>query len=226
LTLKLPGSTRETVLQATPAAWVDVEGNLKWATYVPDGIPFNKQYLTFITFAKQLKERSGLAISISGWRNPQLQIGSSKFQLGSDQTPATPGNLYLSLASQAVSKSFSKTSAAYGGMAGGGLDQHAVRINAPVGMVYAIAETYLYSNTTYWDVAQVASDGVLYFRASHSVLEFTRSPRALEIDVLNKGRPSGYGSGKQPAKALLIRITPDLQTHIELPARVRSIASR
>ena len=67
----------------------------------------------------------------------------------------------------------------------------------------------------------VEDDGVLYFDAPHKVLEFVKTPFELVRDRANIGE-RGYGSSSRPAKALLIRITPDLKTSFVLPARVRS----
>ncbi len=231
LRFELPGSTRETVLQATPITGDTItlatlqseqlkngsSGVLNQpATNVPDE---DSAYISFSDFVWQLKERSGLPVRIVGWKNPIIEIGSTKLQIGTTTNTATPREVFAAAAGRAVQSGFPQVN---GWLNLSGSYQHVFKSVDPAGTVYAVVTSAPSTKTMQSiDAARVADDGVLYFRSAFKTLEFVRTPLELIRDRANIGE-RGYGSSSRPAKALLVRITPDLKTSFVLPARVRS----
>ncbi len=222
LRFTFPGSAKATVLQASPMSWKDDKGNLIWSSAVepPSGVSKPDFYLPFWAFMTQIRQRSGLPVQLTGWHNPKLKIGSTSLQIGSDRLPANPWQIYTSIAGRVALSSFPQMR---GWLSISTSRTHGIRVDAPPGTVYALVTPSENPDYHHIDAARVADDGVLYFAAPYRVLEFVKTSLAVVRDRANV-KKRGYGSSSRPAKALLIRISPDLKTSFELPARTRSAA--
>ena len=220
LSFSFPGGAKQITLQANPLVWKHADGNLVWGSAVqpPADLAESDVYVEFRDFINQLKQQSDLPVELLGWRDLRVKVGSTVLQIGSERLVASPWGIYFSTAGLAVVKSFPQIkSFFYTPM----LNTFGVKTNTVKGTVYAVMTTTSKDTELFLDAARVADDGVLYFDAPHKVLEFIRTPLELVRDRANINK-RGYGSSSRPAKALLIRITPDLKTSFVLPARVRS----
>ena len=224
MTFNFSGSARKTVLQANPLVWKNADGNLIWGNAVqpPAKIAASDYYVPIWSFLTQLRKQTDLPIELTGWRNPKLKIGSTVLQIGSDRMAAVPWEIYASIAGRAALNDFPQMN---GWMYTSNAHKFGIRTNSAAGAVYAVMTTSVNPNQLHVDATRVADDGVLYFDAPHKVLEFVKTPLELVRDRTNIDK-RGYGSSSRPAKALLVRITPDLKTSFVLPARVRSAALR
>jgi hypothetical protein len=219
LRFDFPGSQKRTILQSAPPVWQSGNGKLEWNGLPPVDLGLDRYYMPFWMFVNQLRERSGFAIKLEGWRNPKITIGSTTLQIGSEQTPAQPWQIYSSIVGRTLMDSFYPKINSWGYHDNSA--PHAIRTGVPIGAVYAVVTPSVNQTQLHIDVARVADDGVLYFDAPYKVLEFVRTPLEVVKDRVNINK-KGYGSSSRPAKALLIRISSDLKTTFELPARVRS----
>jgi hypothetical protein len=216
LRFTLPGSVQRIVVQSAPAIWKSETGELEWNRIPPKNIGLDRYYVPFWSFVEQLQTRSGLPVRLEGWRNPTLKVGTTNLQIGSATLTAQPWAVYFSLVMRNIQHEFPDIQ---GWTYDSNSRTHGIRTNAPTGTVYAVMSNTLEEH--FLDVGRVADDGVLYFEARHAVLEFVNVPLEVIQDRVNVGK-RGYGSSSRPAKALLIRISSDLKTSFELPARVRS----
>jgi hypothetical protein len=227
LQFTLPGSTKPIILQSPGTIMETAAGTLQSLSdkneqltasgrFQTERIDLDNSdaYISFSAFVRQL-QRGGLPFQLVGWHNPKLVIGSTTLQIGTDKQPVQPWEVYTSIVGRATKLSTWFSSNAY---------RHAVRVNAPAGSVYAMVSTTQGASLPHVDVARVSDDGVLYFNAAHRVLEFS-SLAELKLDFANVRKP-GYGDSSRPAKAVLIRITPDLETSFVFPERRRSGALR
>ena len=237
LRFRLLGSDREMSLQATESFMntalrataisvltsqsaassdtVDASG-----TITSSGKPsIEEKAVSLSSFARQLLKRSGLPVRVLGWRNPTIEVGTTKLQIGSEKSSASPREIFVDTAGRTVQSGFPQVN---GWFLFSGDQHHVLRVNDSPGTVYAVVTSAPSTATMQSiDAARVADDGVLYFDTPYKVLEFVKTPLDLVRDRANIGKP-GYGSSSRPAKALLIRITPDLKTSFVMPARVRS----
>ena len=224
LRFRFPESDRDTALQSTPITSnsVNLVDNAVTSTSVSTDLSDESGYIALSEFFYQIRQRSGLPVRVSGWRNPIIEIGATKLQIGTEKASATPREIFVQAAGRAAQNGFPQLNAWIGFGIGGWKNNHAVRLNDPPGTVYAVVTpSPPISSVQAIDAARVADDGVLYFNAVYKVLEFVKTPLELVKDRANISK-RGYGSSSRPAKALLIRITPDLKTSFVLPARVRS----
>ena len=81
-------------------------------------------------------------------------------------------------------------------------------------------------NSVQLDVVRVGENGILYFNAPYKVLEFVGTVKKLGAEKMDFSGKTPNGTSRHPAKALLIRIKPNLETQFEIPARIRSAAIR
>ena len=219
LRFRFPGSIQDMLLQSTPVTGSTISVNEVTTANSSAGVSDEGAYIAFPEFVRQLRQRSGLQIRIIGWRNPIIEVGTTKLQIGTDKATATPREIFVQAAGRAAQSGFPQLSAWLGF---GGNEKHALRVSDPPGTAYAVVTSGpSVPSTQTVDAARVADDGVLYFETPHKVLEFVKTPLELVKDRANINK-RGYGSSSRPAKALLIRITPDLKTSFVLPARVRS----
>ena len=223
LRFRFPESDRDTLLQPTPITGnsINVVDRAVTSTSVSTNLADESGYIALSEFFYQLRQRSGLPVRVEGWRNPIIEVGATKLQIGTEKASATPREIFVQAAGRAAQNGFPQLNA-WIGIEVGGTNNHAVRLSDPPGTVYAVVTPSLsISSLQTIDAARVADDGVLYFHPVYKVLEFVKTPLELVKDRANIGK-RGYGSSSRPAKALLIHITPDLRTSFVLPARVRS----
>jgi hypothetical protein len=230
LRFRFPGATKDLVLQTAPGYDSPWKNEFDALIHNPKPAPtinsdYGRYFISIYSFLHQLK-KTGLPIRLEGWRNPKLSVGRTHLQIGSEKVAVTPWDLYSSIAGTALNNpnqpefrfwGFKSLAAA-----------HAVRINAPVGTVYAVATSYRDDSNKvvhHIDVAPVGQNGILYFKAPHSVIEFVKSRAELQIDFVNVDK-TNYGSSTHPAKALLIRMNSDLTTTFAIPDRTRSAVIR
>jgi hypothetical protein len=249
LRFRFPGANKDTILQTAPgfdSLWKSDDGTLIQDSIPKTDLSNDHFYMSLGTFVAQLRN-TGLPIRIEGWRNPVLKISETKLQIGSEKQAVTPWMLYSSLAEQAAQAGLPPLQGGWGTTSNA--KNHATRVSAPAGRVYAIVTNFVLpksgsasasnpitttvvlpsgsasndKNMQHIDIARVGADGMLYFKAPHNVIEFTQSRKAVFADRLNISK-NGYGSSKRPAKALLMRMNSDLSVTLELPARIRSAA--
>jgi hypothetical protein len=232
LRFRFPGANKDTILQTAPgidSIWKNNDGNLVQNSKPTSELSNDRIYMGFWMFVDQLR-KTNLPIQIEGWRNPVFHIGATKLQIGSEKQGVTPWLMYSSIAGRAAKAGITNES-------GWGMlniaQNHATRVNAPAGSVYAIVTTFddprlsdrkrivSDQNMQHIDIARVGKDGILYFKAPHRVIEFVQSRETVFADRLNIDKKD-YGDSKRPAKALLMRMNPDLTTTLELPAKTRS----
>ncbi len=214
----LPGNTKTLTIkgEANP-----LQESMSNAPIRPNSFIAGNYYISLWPFFKQLWQQSGLPIKIMGWRNPKMAIGTTEIQIGSNSMPATPRNIYTNIAGQTMVRNFPQVK---GWISFSETHKHAARVQAPPGTVFALvtpSENQMYQ---FIDVARVADDGVLYFDAPHKVLEFVKTPLEVVQDRV-KIAQYGYGRSGRPAKAILMRIGPDLKTSFETPKNLRSTSS-
>jgi hypothetical protein len=248
LRFRFPGASKDTILQTAPgfdSLWKSDDGTLIQDSIPKTDLSNDHFYMGLGTFVAQLRN-THLTIRIEGWRNPVLKIGETKLQIGSEKQAVTPWSLYSSLAGQAAQAGLPLQG---GWGTTSNAKNHATRVNAPAGTVYAIVTNFVLpksgsasasnpitttvvlpsgsasndKNMRHIDIARVGTDGILYFKAPHNVIEFTQSREAVFADRLNVSK-NGYGGSKRPAKALLMRMNSDLSVTLELPAKTRSAA--
>ena len=212
LRFTLPGTNKVVLLQSVQQVFKNANGRLEVLKETPSAIDLSNSFISLGEFVRELEVDSGLPVRLLGWHNPKIAIGFTTLQIGDAKSPAQPWQIYADRARSAAQvNSYISFNA----------QQHGVRVDDAPGSVYAIVSSSMGPDLQQIDAARVADDGVLYFNAVHPVLEFVRTPLELVRDRANISK-RGYGSSSRPAKALLIRITPDLKTSFVLPARVRS----
>jgi hypothetical protein len=237
LRFRFPGSAQDMLLQASdiimlnanPITPLDKSGaspntatnSGATVTTSPSSADMTDQVeaISLLSFTRQLLKRSGLPVRVLGWRNPIIEVGTTKLQIGTEKSSAR--EIFVDAAGRSVQSGFPQLSAWLGF---GGSNKHAVRVSDPPGTVYAVVtpSPSIPSLQTI-DAARVADDGVLYFAAPYKTLEFVKTPLELVRDRLSINK-RGYGSSRRPAKALLVKITPDLKTSFVLPIKLRSAA--
>jgi hypothetical protein len=215
----LPNASQAVILQTTQQFVRNANGRLEQRRSDPPKTDSSNSFVSLNDFVRQLQTYSGLPIKLLGWHNPRIVIGSTTLQIGDAKSPAQPWEVYVDRAREAANASAGYP--AVDAFFSSNVQRHAVRMNDAPGSVYAVISSSINSGLQQIDAARVADDGVLYFNAVHQVLEFVKTPLELIEDRANIDK-RGYGSSSRPAKALLIRITPDLKTSFVLPARVRS----
>jgi hypothetical protein len=222
LRFRLPTATKDLILQTAPgidSPWKDDTGKLIFNPKPSQNVGNDRFYMSLWSFLHQLRN-SGLPVRIEGWRNPSVIVGQTKLEIGSATTLVTPHQLYSSIAAQSAFQGLET----YAWQTSCHAENHAIRVNAPVGTVYAVivsADAPNDKTALFVDVARVGTDGILYFRTPHKILEFVKS-RAAVLAGRAYFSTQGYGNAKHPAKTLLMRMNPDLTTTLELPAKTRS----
>ena len=242
LSFQFPDSAVKTVLQPSCNYWRNPADKLKWRSPAPTTLESDKIYMCFAEFFRQLKTRSGLPIQIEGWKNPVLRVGKTTLQIGTEKQPANPSIIYASAANQAAQVDSRR---ARGWMQFNYTYRHAIKVNAPVGTVYALISTgttsmtgsvtrmgnrleasiptssAIRSNSNFLSLARVNNQGILEFSSNWKILEFSKNPQT----IVNDGLATELGTNKHPARALLVRVGNDLSTVLELvPNRPRSAA--
>ena len=205
-------------------------------------------YINFPSIAYQLRN-SGLPVSIKGWRNPELQVGKTKFQIGDEESPMYAYNTYLGIAARAMreqfgldpNNTFSYTSPKWCSRE----DRkpchkmHAIRVKDTAGSIYAIASADNQDGLTY-EVARVSDTGILEFESPWNILVFGASKTGIEQDMKQiKTQRAKFGAAKrdsfgaylklgQPAHAVLLKLSgnfdPKTAAKIVIPAKTRSVA--
>jgi hypothetical protein len=226
LRFQFPGARKPSLLQSIPgydSPWKNDAGKLIQNVQPKGNLSNDRVFIGLFPFLQQLRQ-SELPVRIEGWQNPTIRVGQTAMKISSKTILVTPWQLYSSIAGRAAIKGFPKLQG-WGNTSNA--KRHSVRVNSSVGTVYAVvtpliplAPDYL-KNMQHIDIARVDANGILYFRAPHNVIEFTQSREAVYADRLNISK-KGYGSSKRPAKALLMRMNPDLSVTLELPAKTRS----
>jgi hypothetical protein len=221
LIFRFPGSDRNMLLQSTPVFADSITVNPETTARAGLAVVSKEEYISLTGFVRQLKQRSGLPVRILGWHNPVIEVGQTRLGIGTAHVSATPRGIYVTAAGRAAQNGFPQLTAWLGSPSGHG---HALRLSDPPGTVFAVVTpSPSISSMQSIAVSRVADDGVLYFTAASKVLEFVEKPLEVVKDRVNITK-KGYGSSSHPAKALLIRISPELKTTFELPARIRSAA--
>jgi hypothetical protein len=228
LRFRFPKAKKDSLLQSIPgydSPWKNDAGKLIQNSRPTGELSNDRVYMNLWSFFQQLRQ-CDLPVRIEGWQNPSIKVGQTELKISSKTIMVTPWQLYSSLAGRAAQKGipqlqgWSNTTRAR---------HYGVRVSSPAGTVYAVVTAIIplapdyRKDMQHIDIARVGTDGILYFKAPHNVIEFTQSREAVFADRLNVSK-NGYGGSKYPAKALLMRMNPDLTTTLELPAKTRSAA--
>ena len=226
LRFRFPEATRDTILQTAPSydsPWLNAEGKLVLNPAPSADITNDHFYIYMWLFLQQLKT-ANLPISIEGWTNPSLKIGRTKIQIGTGQQSFTPWQWYSEVAARSLEQLDLQGINSWGYQGNG--SHHAIRVNALMGSVYGIVTPFGSKNAVHLDIARVGENGILYFNAPYKVLEFVGTVKKLGAEKMDFSGKTPNGTSRHPAKALLIRIKPNLETQFEIPARTRSAAIR
>ncbi|GHF40801.1 hypothetical protein HNQ07_001556 [Deinococcus metalli] len=164
---------------------------------------------------------AGIRVSVEGWQNPTLHLGSVSVTLGTPEQPLDAYTLY-----RAVLLPLTRTLGVAGLRSSREDDMnvfshHTLRVDAPPGTLYALASVRRLSRglargdavVLAYDLAQVDADGTLHLRMPYDLAQLTRTADAADLRAdaaWLRAAPDAdaitYATSAHPAHALLLRL--------------------
>ncbi|THF68005.1 hypothetical protein E7T06_18370 [Deinococcus sp. Arct2-2] len=220
------GAALQLVFPGSRAVTVPTSQNLGRS---PDQIT-SSRFLSSNALVYLLAEQSGLPVSLEGWINPQLRVGTTKLTLGTAATPFEAYGLYTGALLEGLRRSAPPMPGVTLHWARGPIspftleERHTLQVSDTPGTVYGLL-TRDPSGGLYLDAAPVDGKGQVTLTALWKDILFV--PRLADVEQLIPPRqPLG-----QQKYALLLRLTgrvdpavPNVQATV--PSGVRSIADR
>jgi hypothetical protein len=230
-------------VQAIPGLTVNADGGN------PQFLEDEDVFVDPFSVIKQLREAK-LPMSLEGWHNPTLRIGQTPLVIGTTKQPITGASLYsdtltenifLGYAGQGLVLAWNQSVL---GSQSRGNQIYSMRVNDRPGTVYGLfipntrpmspGPNGKESSWVEYKMARVDDHGVLQFAGGlSSVIQFVKSMndigadlKLIETNLYDETRLSnlGYGTTKNPAKVMLVRLTGRLDTNtteIVVPAKSR-----
>jgi hypothetical protein len=248
LEFTFPGAKKVTRIQALMGAAISKDG--RFISEEPygfqdfsDAAQDDQVYIQLSSLTDHF-HKTGLPISISGWHNPTFHVGQTRLRIGDDKTPMYPYNTYLGLADRFAQSQLGINSKGFTSprwWSPVGEYQHDLQVNDAPGSIYVLvtASPPIGGLGLTFDAAVVNEFGQLGFLSAWKNLRFARNKAELEQDLkrilklevksyLMGTQATGFGSAKQPANAVLLKLTgsfdPRDMGEIAMPTKPRSAA--